>query len=56
MTPPAPTSRVLLIADRPSGAASDSGAVRRYRLARVRFTERPRTGEARYEHLKRTYE
>jgi len=56
MTSPHSTSRVLLIADRPPGLADDASRIRRYRLARLSFEPRPIAGEARYEHLKRTFD
>lgn len=49
-------SRVLLIADRPPGLVDDASRIRRYRLARLSFEPRPTAGEARYEHLKRTFD
>ena len=58
MTRPQTSSKVLLIADRrtdsPEPAAA--AAVRRYRLARLRFDSRPSSPEARFEHLKRVYD
>jgi hypothetical protein len=56
MTSPRFSSRVLLIADRPPGHADDAGGIRRYRLARLSFSPRPTEGEARHEHLKRTFD
>ena len=58
MTRPQPSSKVLLVEDRRADSpepASD-GAVRRYRLARLRFDSRPSSPEARFEHLKRVYD
>jgi hypothetical protein len=57
MTSLTPSSKVLLVADRrPSPADGGTPAVRRYRLAKLRFDPRPSDPETRYEHLKRVYE
>jgi hypothetical protein len=57
MTVPTRSSKVLLVADRrPDSDAPAIAAVRRYRLARVRFDSRPTGPHARYEHLKRVYD
>jgi hypothetical protein len=57
MTRPIAASKVLLVADR-RFESSEPGAVpmRRYRLARLRFDSRPAGPDARFEHLKRTYD
>jgi hypothetical protein len=57
MTRPAPSSRVLLVADRrppvqPSGAVP----IRRYRLARLRLDGRSTDPSSRFEHLKRAFD
>lgn len=52
-----PTKKLLLITD--SGAQGDERgavAVRRFRLARLRFDALPPEGPERFEHLKRTYD
>jgi hypothetical protein len=47
----------VLVADRNVGAGPYRDTpIRRYRLARVRFDDRPAAGEARFDHLKRVYE
>jgi hypothetical protein len=57
MTRPIAASKVLLVADRRADAVEPGTApVRRYRLARIRFDSRPAGAEARFEHLKRTYD
>ena len=57
MTRSLTASKVLLVADRrPVPATRESGAVRRYRLARLRFDSRPAGGESRFEYLKRVYD
>ena len=57
MTRPVTASKVLLVADRRvAPAARDSGPVRRYRLARLRFDSRPAGAESRFEYLKRVYD
>lgn len=57
MTRPITASKVLLVADRrPAPAARESGPVRRYRLARLRFDSRPTGAESRFEYLKRVYD
>lgn len=57
MTAPSRSSKVLLVADRrPDSDGQGAAAVRRYRLARLRFDRRPAGPEARYEHLKRVYD
>ena len=57
MTRPLTASKVLLVADRRTSlAARGSGAVRRYRIARLRFDSRPAGAESRFEYLKRTYD
>ncbi len=57
MTRPAPSSRVLLIADRRPIAADPRGvSVRRYRLARLRLDGRSSEQSSRFEHLKRTFD
>jgi hypothetical protein len=53
---PAPTSsKVILIADRRTAAATAT-PVRRYRLARLRFETRPVGRGTDFEHLKRVYD
>ena len=57
MTNPATSAKLLLIEDRRGAAAAAAGVpVRRFRLARVRFDNRPREDVSRYEHLKRVYD
>jgi hypothetical protein len=57
MTRPTAPSKVLLVADRRADDHDPgAGAVRRYRLARLRFDSRPAGSEARFEHLKRVYD
>jgi hypothetical protein len=56
MNAPTPSSKVLLVADRRGGPAPGTPAVRRYRLARLRFASRPADPQARFEHLKRVYD
>jgi hypothetical protein len=57
MTRTSPPSKVLLVADRRPVASEPRGAaVRRYRLARLRFEGRAADPAARFEHLKRVYE
>jgi hypothetical protein len=57
MTRPIAASKVLLVADRRADAVEPGTApVRRYRLARIRFDSRPAGADARFEHLKRTYD
>jgi hypothetical protein len=58
MTRPQTSSKVLLVADRrfDSTEPASSAAVRRYRLARLRFDSRPSGAQARFEHLKRVYD
>jgi hypothetical protein len=56
MTRPTP-SKVLLIADRRAPAGEPgTAAVRRYRLARLRFDGRADEPASRFEHLKRVYD
>ena len=51
------SSKVLLVADRRVGAGPYRDTpIRRYRLARLRFDDRPVAGDTRFDHLKRTYE
>jgi hypothetical protein len=55
--PTSSSSRILLVADRRAEQTESPGAsVRRYRLARLRFDERPAGPQARFEHLKRVYD
>ena len=57
MTRPLTSSRLLLVADpRQATAAREKGAVRRYRLARLRFDGRSAEYASRFEHLKRVYD
>jgi hypothetical protein len=57
MPRPLTASKLLLIADRRVASPDPSSpAVRRYRLARLRFDGRPTGGTARFDHLKRSYE
>jgi len=57
MTRPVTSSRVVLIADRrPVPPDSEPAPVRRYRIARLRFDNRPAEPESRFEHLKRVYD
>lgn len=57
MTAPTRRSKLLLVADQRPGPTGEGGpAVRRYRLAKLRFDGRPADPHARYEHLKRVYE
>ena len=51
------SSKVVLVADRRLGAGPYRDTpIRRYRLARLRFDERPDSGDARFDHLKRVYD
>jgi hypothetical protein len=57
MTRQITAAKVLLVADRrPAPASRDSGPVRRYRIARLRFDSRPAGSESRFEYLKRVYD
>ena len=57
MSSPTPSSKVMLVAHRRHDPSPDgTPAVRRYRLARLRFDPRPSDPQTRYEHLKRAYE
>jgi hypothetical protein len=57
MTAPTRSSKVLLVADRRADSEGPgTAAVRRYRLARLRFDSRPAGPQARFEHLKRVYD
>lgn len=57
MTAPTRSSKLLLVADRRVDSAEPAApAIRRYRLARLRFESRPTGPEARFEHLKRVYD
>ncbi len=57
MTRPTASSRILLVADRRAETDAATGTpVRRYRLARLRFDDRPASADARFEHLKRVYD
>jgi hypothetical protein len=55
MTPPAPTSKVLLLAENRAATAT-SGPVRRYRLARLRLDSRSTDPAHRFDHIKRSYD
>jgi hypothetical protein len=56
MTAPTRSSKVLLVADRRTDSdVPSTAAVRRYRLARLRFDSRP-AGPQRFEHLKRVFD
>ncbi len=51
------TSKVLLIADRrPPATEAGTAAVRRYRLARLRFDGRDAEPASRFDHLKRVFD
>jgi hypothetical protein len=57
MTQPERSPKVVLIEDRRDVAdGREIGAVRRYRLARLRLDGRSTDPEARFEHLKRVYD
>lgn len=59
MTRPAPSAKVLLVErDVRRGEAPEPApaAVKRYRLARLRFDDRAAGGDRRYEYLKRVYD
>ncbi len=57
MNSPLTASRLLLVADpRQATAAREKGAVRRYRLARLRFDGRSAEYASRFDHLKRVYD
>ena len=57
MTPPAKSSKVLLVAHRRAeGGPSATAPVRRYRLARLRFPSAPQGPESRFEYLKQVYD
>ncbi len=54
---PHPVSKVLLITDsRESTPGSAGKPIRRFRLARLRLDGRQTQADARYEHLKRTFD
>jgi hypothetical protein len=57
MTRPSRAPKLLLIADvRPATSEPAGAAVRRYRLARLRFEGRPSEPSRRFEHLKRVFD
>jgi hypothetical protein len=57
MTHPVTSSRVLLVEDRRAGDQAPAPVpLRRYRLARLRFEDRPAEPEGRFEYLKRTHD
>lgn len=57
MTRPVTSSRVLLVQDRRGGDQAPAPVpLRRYRLARLRFDDRPDEPDARFEYLKRTHD
>lgn len=57
MTRPAPSSKVVLLEDRRGGSdLAAGGAVRRFRLARLRFEGTPPPVDCRYEYLKRSHD
>jgi hypothetical protein len=57
MTHSSKPNRLMLIADpRPAPSSTEHVAVRRYRIARLRFEQRPQSGEGRFDHLERTYD
>jgi hypothetical protein len=57
MTRPTASSKVLLVADRRADPGEPGAPnIRRYRLARLRFDNRPAGADARFEHLKRVYD
>jgi hypothetical protein len=57
MTHAAPSSKVVLLADRRGGTAAAGGAsVRRYRLARLRFDGYAAPDSKQFEYLKRTHD
>ena len=57
MTRPLTASKVLLVADRRTVAASRRDTpIRRYRLARVRLDSRATGSESRFDYLKRVYD
>lgn len=58
MNRPLTSSKLLLVADPRQAAAAreNGGAVRRYRLARLRFDGRAGESSSRFEHLKRVYD
>jgi hypothetical protein len=52
----AAANRLVLVGPARGARGRDSAAVRRYRLARLRVEGERKVGEARYAHLKRTYD
>lgn len=56
MTPPAVSSRILLVEDRRGLAAAPVVSLRRYRLARLRPDARRRGSDGRFEYLKRSHD
>jgi hypothetical protein len=57
MTHPLTSSKILLVVDpRTASAEQGSPAVRRYRIARLRFDGRSQDTASRFEHLKRSYD
>ena len=58
MNRPLTSSKLLLVADprQATAASGKGGAVRRYRLARLRFDGRSAEYPSRFEHLKRVYD
>ena len=49
-------SRIILLPDAKAPAGAHASKIRRYRLARVRLTERRETMHPRHAHLLRTYD
>ncbi len=58
MTRPLTASKLLLVADprQATAAHGKDGAIRRYRLARLRFDGRSAEDASRFDHLKRVYD
>jgi hypothetical protein len=57
MTRPTHSSKLVLIEDRRCPAPGPGSVpVRRYRLARLRFEDRPADPASRFEHLARVYD
>ncbi len=58
MNRPLTSSKLLLVADprQVTAAREKGGAIRRYRLARLRFDGQSAEHPSRFEHLKRVYD
>jgi hypothetical protein len=56
MNSAAAAKRLVLVRPTRASHGRDTDAVRRYRLARLKVEDTRRTGDARFTHLKRTYD